>query len=561
MIATAVSVPASQKRWIAAAEVAVLGGFCAFLFFFGLGSFGLIGADEPRYAQIAREMVARHDWITPVLNGQPWLEKPPLYYWGAMLAEKILGSGSSSLEWVARLPSAVFATVMIFAVYAFVRRMRRGGHLDAALMTASAAGVIGFARGASTDMPLAATFAIGMLAWYMWLESGHRRWLAVFYAGMALGTLAKGPVAAALAALIVIAFAAFRREWRLVWQTLWWPGLLLFFVISLPWYVAVQLSTGDFFRVFILEHNLARFGTNLYRHKQPFWYYIPVLLASVLPWTVVLVAGVAGAVRRGFGRKAEAEMAAQDRLRLFLLIWIAVIVVFFSFSQSKLPGYILPAVPACTILAADWLSRRAQEDTRAPWWLALPHSAVAGSLLTGALLAPHFLWKLKPPLQAMTVAIAAGMVVLLITAVTMRFRGIRMMRFVTLIPVVVAIAFIVRVASPLIDATQSARPVAQQLFGRSYRGGTRVLAFHVRRELEYGLDYYGRPYGVPPVVHYEGGPLPYNSVMIVAPRGSEDALRKALPAGAAMSQPLPYAAQHVELYEAVLPFASAPRPD
>src|SRR5208337_1112873 len=126
----------------------LLAAFCAFLFFYGLGQFGLIGADEPRYAQVAREMLERHDWITPVLGGQPWLEKPPLYYWQAMLAYCIFGVSDGA----ARLPSALDATLLVLAIYFFLRRFRSGFELDGALIAASCAGIVGYARAASTDM-------------------------------------------------------------------------------------------------------------------------------------------------------------------------------------------------------------------------------------------------------------------------------------------------------------------------------------------------------------------------------------------------------------------------
>ena len=157
-------IEAARSDWL------LLAGFCGFLFFFGLAYFGLLGADEPRYAQVAREMLARHDWITPTLGGMPWLEKPALYYWQTMLAYSIFGVS----DWAARLPSAVDATLMVVAVYLFLRRFRPGFQLDGALMTASASGVIGFARAASTDMPLAATFTVAMLAWYAWYESAEQ---------------------------------------------------------------------------------------------------------------------------------------------------------------------------------------------------------------------------------------------------------------------------------------------------------------------------------------------------------------------------------------------------
>src|SRR5207247_9659331 len=114
----------------------LLAGFCGFLFFFGLAHFGLVGADEPRYAQIAREMLVRHDWITPVLDGRPWLEKPPLYYWQAMLAYSLFGV----TDWAARIPSAVDAALMVVTVYLFFRRFRQSLEVDAALIPASRAG-------------------------------------------------------------------------------------------------------------------------------------------------------------------------------------------------------------------------------------------------------------------------------------------------------------------------------------------------------------------------------------------------------------------------------------
>src|ERR1700719_1364353 len=181
----------------------LLAGFCGFLFFFGLAYFGLIGADEPRYAQVAREMLARHDWITHTLGGKPWLEKPPLYYWQAILAFSIFGVS----DWAARLPSAVDATLLVVAVYLFLKRIRPGFQLDGALMTASAAGVVGFARAASTDMPLAAMFTIALLAWYAWYENDSHFYLVIFYCFLALGMLAKGPIAPLLAALVIVIFA------------------------------------------------------------------------------------------------------------------------------------------------------------------------------------------------------------------------------------------------------------------------------------------------------------------------------------------------------------------
>ena len=211
-------VPGQRAALIA--DLLTLAIFCGFLFFYGLGSFGLVGADEPRYAQIAREMLARHDWVTPVLNGTAWLEKPVLYYWGAILSYKLFGVS----DWAARVPSATMATLLVFSVYLFLRRFRPGSQLDGALIVASSVAMIGFARAASTDMPLTAMFGIALLAWYAWLETDEKRWLGAAYFFLALATLAKGPVAPFLALLIIVAFCLVLRDFKVLARMLWLPG-------------------------------------------------------------------------------------------------------------------------------------------------------------------------------------------------------------------------------------------------------------------------------------------------------------------------------------------------
>ena len=462
---------------VAWTELATLAGFCAYLFYFGLGRFGLVGADEPRYAQIAREMLARHDWITPTLNGLPWLEKPALYYWSAMVSYKLFGVS----DWAARLPSAVFATAMIAAMYGFVRRFQAGMQLDAALIAASFAAVIGFGRGASTDMPLAATLTLGLLAWYAWRETGRKSWLAIFYFMIALGTLAKGPVAPALAGAIIVVFALVQRSetraTRLIAETLWIPGVLLFFAVALPWYVAVQMKTHQFFQVFILQHNLERFGTNLYRHQQPYWYYVPVFLLGVLPWTVYVLAAIVAALR-DTSENHGSEPVPHNSIRgaRSCCCGLRVPLVLFTISRSKLPGYILPSVPPCALLLADWMRTRRGDRAAAP--LAIVHSLVCGLLLGGALLAPYFIVRLHPPAQATAIAAAAAAVIAVAMLASLRWQGLRVLRFVTLVPVVLGLAFVLRVSAPAIDRTQSARPVALELARLDARGA-RLSAFNV----------------------------------------------------------------------------------
>lgn len=153
---------------VLAIEITTVIALSLLLFFYGLGNFGLAGADEPRYAQIAREMLRNNDFVTPTLHGSPWLEKPALYYWRAAAAFRTFGVH----DWAARLPSATFALALVVIIYFHMRRFRPGAEFGAALITAACAGIIGFSRGASTDMQLAAPFAFAMLGWYAWFETG-----------------------------------------------------------------------------------------------------------------------------------------------------------------------------------------------------------------------------------------------------------------------------------------------------------------------------------------------------------------------------------------------------
>jgi 4-amino-4-deoxy-L-arabinose transferase-like glycosyltransferase len=509
-------------RFRALTDWILLAGFCAFLFFYGLGSFGLIGADEPRYAQVAREMLERHDWITPTLGGVPWLEKPVLYYWEAILSYRVFGVS----DWAARVPSAVDATLSVFAVYFFLRRFRAGSHLDGALIAASAAGIIGFARAASTDMPLTAMLSIAMMSWYGWHESEDRRYLSGFYAFLALATLAKGPVAPLLAAMILGIFVIAKGDLQLVRRTLWIPGIILFLLIASPWYVAVQIKNPQFFRVFIIEHNLARFGTNLYHHPEPFWYYLPVTCLGLVPWTVLVLAALWESARAWISEKRE-MLRSEDSLNAFLIIWLIVPLVFFSTSQSKLPGYILPALPAGALLLAEYVRRHVRDGERpGAMWIA-GHSIVAGALIVPALMIAYILQQHRLPWSRAT-QVSCGLAAILATGVALtllRSTGLRLLRFVTLIPVVLSVAALLRIGAPVLDDALSARPLLNDIARMEDVKALPPLAvFAVPRETEYGLAFYRNQV----ILQYLPGQLPPGTHIVVAPQAARSLIAKVL---------------------------------
>jgi len=517
----------------------LLAGFCGFLFFFGLAYFGLIGADEPRYAQVAREMLLRHDWITPTLGGKPWLEKPPLYYWQAMLAYSIFGVS----DWAARLPSAVDATLMVVAIYLFLKRFRPGFQLDGALMTASAAGVVGFARAASTDMPLAATFTIALLAWYAWYESESHRYLAIFYCFLALGMLAKGPVAPLLAAMIIVIFAAAKRDLWLLLRTLWIPGILLFCALALPWYITVQMRNPEFFRIFIFEHNLARFGTNLYHHPEPFWYYVPVTLIGLIPWTVFMAASLAESIRVWWAERQQ-MLRSEDALNVFLVIWLIVPIVFFSLSQSKLPGYIVPALPAGTLLLAEYVRRRVTDDERPSFFLIVLHSIVAALPIVPALMIQYIVLQHRIPWgKAATISFTFAAVLAIGIAITLRTKlGFGGLRFITLVPVVLAVAAILRLGAPALDSTLSVRPLASEISHLENKPLPLAVS-GVSRQTEYGLEFYRNQI----IDRYESGQVPAGEHLVVAPEGSQTEIAKRV-AGRRVSYLGSFAPQGLDYY-------------
>jgi 4-amino-4-deoxy-L-arabinose transferase-like glycosyltransferase len=496
-------------------EAGTLFVLTAFFLFYGLvpvfggDGLGLVGADEPRYAQVAREMLARHDYVTPILWGRPWLEKPALYYWRAMFSFREFGIH----DWVARVPSASFAFTLVVLIYLHIRRFRNGGQLDAALITASCAGILSFARGASTDMQLAAPFCIGMLGWYAWYETDSKFWLFDLYFFVGAATLAKGPVAPFLALLIITAFAALRREWSIIRRSIWWPGMVLYFAMVLPWFIAVQKRNPQFLKVFFLEHNLERFATNRFEHEHDFWFYIPVAILALTPWAVIAITAFCDAVRESINewkaRRAKNRymgyIRAGDAFPEFLVLWALIPIVFFSLSESKLPGYILPSIPPLTILTGDYLNRIRERGLKP--WLLVTHAVLTGLLMAFVLLLPLHLRnpEAMPPGAALFAGGLTGFASAVFILITVARFGVKRLRIATMVPMVVLIVFLFGVGPffgvglmantkrsiTLIDMTFSARPLAKILNQISPPGPSGVVAvFEVRRDMEYGLSYY-----------------------------------------------------------------------
>jgi 4-amino-4-deoxy-L-arabinose transferase-like glycosyltransferase len=331
---------------------------CATLYvcyFSHLDAIGFVGPDEPRYAWIARDMAESGDWITPRLYGKPWFEKPPLYYWSAALSFKLFGVSEAA----ARLPGALAALLATLALGWLALRVYSAETARwLLLLLPTSVAMIGFSHAASTDMLFSACLTLALVTAAKRLQlspaasaqvtssSSSTAFLTSLFFGFFLGlaVLAKGPAAIILTGGAVFCWALFTKRWRGAFRLLHPAAIAAFCLTALPWYILCARRNSDFFRVFIIEHNFKRFLTPEFQHVQPFSYYAVVLLIALLPWTALLLWSVLAGAIRLWRTRCTSEATC------LLLCWAGFCVLFFSISKSKLPGYILPAIPAIALL-------------------------------------------------------------------------------------------------------------------------------------------------------------------------------------------------------------------
>jgi 4-amino-4-deoxy-L-arabinose transferase-like glycosyltransferase len=384
----------SQKRddrVLPARGTALLLLFSAAILLYRLGAVPLIGPDEPRYARVAIEMQRSGDLVTPTLQGTPWLEKPILYYCLAAGCFSVFGEN----EMAARLPSVLAALLMVGWTALLGARLYgcRAG-LWAGSITASALLCFAYGRAASMDMLLASMLTVGLtLLAFRRLGIAGPPSAVAGAAFLGLATLAKGPLGLLLPLLVLIPHALLTRR-RTSPRLVTWGALVAFAVVAVPWYALILRAQGwTFIDTFLLNHNVERFTSTIHRHPGSFLYYVPVLVAGLFPWSGLLVPAAAR-----FDRRASAD--------LFLASWVIGPLIFFSAAGAKLPGYILPVIPALAVLmgrgavsmidgALDhkrWASRAAAvlggvlglAALAAPWLARLPHPALTQLLVAPA---------------------------------------------------------------------------------------------------------------------------------------------------------------------------------
>jgi len=332
-----------RAQWIL---LAVFAG----LWFCNLGYRHLVRPDEGRYAEISREMVASGDWITPRLNNLKYFEKPPLQYWATAAAFGVLGTN----EWAARLWTGLAGFLgVLLAFWTGTRLFGPGAGFYGAAALASSALYVAIGHVLTLDMALtffmsACVFAIALAQRDQAGAQERRRWMLAAWAAAALAVLSKGLVGFVLPAGAVALYILLERDWRRLRRLHLLSGGALFLCLAAPWFIAVSLANPEFLRFFFIHEHLERFLTREHDRYEPVWYFVPVVLAGILPWVFALFPALARACQRDAGDGFQP--------RRFLLLWCLVVFAFFSASSSKLGSYIVPIFPALALLIGSTLA-------------------------------------------------------------------------------------------------------------------------------------------------------------------------------------------------------------
>jgi 4-amino-4-deoxy-L-arabinose transferase-like glycosyltransferase len=450
--------------------------------FFRLGSLPLSGADEPRYARIAEEMHEQGRWVTPLLEGKPWLEKPPLLYWITIPFYSMFDVS----ETTARLGPAFCALITALAIFwlGWSVWSKQAGFLAGTILLTSL-GFIGFGRSDATDMPFTCCFtlALALLAHVGRLSRVARReaprWILLFaYIFLGLAVLAKGPVALILAVgiMLIVWLIDERPEPFRRWQVI--PGAIIAAAVAFPWFWLVYEQNGiAFIATFLINHNLARYITEIHHHSQPFIFYLPALLALLFPWSGWLPLLISKSPLQALRRWRE-----WDSSMVFLCSWFLFPILFFSLSDSKLVGYILPSLPPLALILGVYVSRSVDRSR-------LKAAAVMDLVISTAMAiaAPIIFQKEYGGTWKVGLLISAAVLIPAIFSIAFKFRGKSLHAFcATMAQGLLLVLAITQFAFPVLGVYHSTRDIAHRAL-ELRQSGEPIITY---RFFHHTLNYY-----------------------------------------------------------------------
>ena len=330
----------------------------ALLWFGPLGYRDLVHPDEGRYSEISREMLATGDWVTPRLDTLKYFEKPPLQYWATAAAFAAFGES----DFVARLFTALTGFLAVLAVWFTGRRLWGPLAGDyAAITTVSMTWMMSVSHVVTLDMGISFFLTVALCGFLLAQDARasdtvRRRWMLLVWAAMSGAMLTKGLIGVLIPGAVLFLYSAICKQWKLWKEMQWIRGGLLFVLLTAPWFVLVSQRNPEFAHFFFIHEHFERYLTTEHHREGAWWYFVPILVGGLLPWTTLLPA------LARYGWKGTAEAQPANRL---LVIWCGFIFLFFSLSGSKLPGYILPMFPALGLLLGQYLAQ-AREDVLRP---------------------------------------------------------------------------------------------------------------------------------------------------------------------------------------------------
>jgi 4-amino-4-deoxy-L-arabinose transferase-like glycosyltransferase len=342
----------------------------ALVWFCNLDYRKLVRPDEGRYAEIPREMVASGDWLTPRLNGLKYFEKPALQYWATATAYELFGQ----THWAARLwPALTGFLGILFTAFAGIKLWGRQAGIYAGLVCASSALYVGIAHINTLDMGVSFFLNVGVLSLALaqraqWPDSA-RNWMLLAWVSLGLAILSKGLIGAVLPAAAFVVYSLLNTDFA-AWKRLHiLKGLLAMLLVTAPWFIWVSIVNPDFFHFFFIVEHWERFTQPGHARLGVWYYFVPILLAGMLPWTFMMLGSLVTAWRR--------EPIEGFQTRRYLLVWCVLVFVFFSISKSKLPSYILPIFPALALLIGESMTRM---SSKALAWCIAPVALVGAAL-------------------------------------------------------------------------------------------------------------------------------------------------------------------------------------